>query len=376
MSKQFYPERLSEARKSKGLNMTDLANLVGVTRQAISAFERGVDSPTHETLLRLSSVLSIPREFFTLAPDEGSKVKGPIFFRSQITTKKKDREISSVKTNWLTSAYNVLSQYLEFPEVKLPDFGIGDFESLTPEDIEGIANQTRQYFGIGLGPISDLTKLLENHGIPIVSIDVASRIGAFSYATDDDRAFMVVERNSSAVRERFSLAHELGHLVMHKTLNQNFLEDKPLFKRVEEQANNFAGAFLMPAETFSREFYSPSISSLISMKKRWKVSISAMTMRAHSLGLITDNQKVYVFRQLAKNGKHREPLDDVIRKEESSFLRRAISLLEENRILSRPELKERLQIPTSDLAQFFNCQERDFLIADAKVVDFKLKSIY
>src|SRR5690554_1552270 len=66
MSSNFQPERLTEARQSKGLNMTDLANLVGVTRQAISAFEKGIDAPSSETLLRLSNVLSMPREFFTL----------------------------------------------------------------------------------------------------------------------------------------------------------------------------------------------------------------------------------------------------------------------------------------------------------------------
>lgn len=373
MSSNFQPERLTEARQSKGLNMTDLANLVGVTRQAISAFEKGIDAPSSETLLRLSNVLSMPREFFTLEVVGEQRLSSPIFFRSRKTTNKKDREISSVKTKWLIRAHGTLNNYLEFPPVELPDFGILDCESMKRSQIEEYANETRKFFGIGLGPISDLTKLLENRGIPIAAIDVARKIGAFSYVTESGQTFMVTDVNATAVRNRFSLAHELAHLVLHRTLSEDFMEDKELFDLVEKQADYFAGAFLMPSETFAREFYSPNLGALVNMKKRWKVSIGALTYRAHNLKLISDNQKTYVFRQLARYGRRKEPLDDVLEPEKPALLRKAITLLETNKIFSKSDLKERLQIPGSDLAQFFGLDESEFSHRESNVVSFNLK---
>ncbi len=368
----FIPHRLKEARESKGLKMTDLANLVGVTRQAISAFEKGLNSPSLETVFRLSTVLSIPREFFTNNNDSKISISSPVFFRSQQTALKKERQMSRVKLKWLIETFDVISEYLDLPSVDLPDFGIEDFESLDADDIENFAIETRKYFGLGLGPISDLTRLLENKGIPVVATDFGDRVGAFSYRSERGDVFFVREHNSSVCRARFSLAHELGHMILHKSASVDFMEDKQLFQLVESQANHFASAFLMPAETFSREFFSTKINALSSLKKRWHVSMRAMIMRAHSLNLITDHQKSYAFTQMAPYGK-KEPLDDIIKGEEPSYLKKAIELLEEHSIITKCDLKDRLQLPTTVLAQFFGLNESAFHVKKANIQPFRLK---
>ena len=369
---KFIPEKLTEARLSKGLNMTDLANLVDLTRQAISGFERGVDNPSYETMLQFCRVLSMPKGFFSNETGSDLIIDGPIFFRSQQTTKKKDREISSVKAKWVSRAFDELSQYLEVPEINLPEFNIKDCEALEDADIENYAFECRNFFGLGSGPISNMTKLLENNGIPVVAIDAAKKIGAFSYGTNKGHKFIIVDRNATAVRTRFSLAHELGHLILHKSLSADFMENKDLFKLVERQADNFASAFLMPSESFVREFVSPKIKAMTDLKMRWKVSIAAMVMRASQLQLINENQKGYLFRQLAPFRK-KEPLDDTLVREEPSFMNMALAMLNENSIISNFELKNRLEIPVNDLIQFFELSEIDFQEKSSNILSFNVR---
>lgn len=369
----FIPEKLTEARESKGLNMTDLANLMGLTRQAISGFERGVDKPSYETVLQFCRVLSMPSGFFSSKIGTDVAIDGPIFFRSQQTAKKKDRAISTVKANWVARTFDELAQYLEVPSANLPNFSIEDCEVLEDYDIEHYAFECRKFFGLGNGPISNMTKLLENNGIPIVAIDAANKIGAFSYATNKGYKFIVVDSKATAVRTRFSLAHELGHLVLHTTLSNDFMEDKELFKTIESQADKFASAFLMPADSFVREFVSPKIKAMIDLKGRWRVSIAAMVMRASQLNLINENQKGYLFRQLAPYRK-KEPLDDFLERENPAFMNMALTMLSDNAIISNSDIKARLAIPVSDLAQIFGLSEYDFNEHESNVLSFNIKN--
>jgi Zn-dependent peptidase ImmA (M78 family) len=271
---------------------------------------------------------------------------------------------------WIALILQECSKYAQLPPVTLPDLDIADFELLEKSDIEEIATKVRRYWQLGDGPIANLTKLLENKGIVISHLSSGEKVDAFSF-WEGDRPIVVLDRSKTAVRMRFSLAHELGHLIMHRTVENDYLEDKQLFDIVESQADYFASCFLMPSNTFGREYYSPNLSALEQLKERWIASIGSITMRAHSLDLMSDNQKGYVFRQLAPF-RRKEPLDDVIPKETPQLLNKLLKLLDTHSIMKITDLIDIFGLPASELTAITQLSASELTQSD-NVISFILR---
>lgn len=367
--KSFNHLRLTEAREAKGLTMAELARVLDISRQAISSFEKGLKSPSHETLMSITKVLGFPERFF-VSGQSSPEIDGAVHFRSRSTATKKSRMSGRSRGRWVSLILRECSRYAQLPPVELPDFDISDFESLERSDIEEIATKARRHWQLGDGPILNLTRLLENKGIVISHLSAGEKVDAFSF-WDDERPIVILDRSKTAVRMRFSLAHELGHLIMHRTVEDNYLEDKNLFELVESQADYFASCFLMPASTFGREYYSPNLSSLERLKERWITSIGSIAMRAYDLNIMSDNQKVYVFRQLAPY-RRREPLDDVIPKEVPTLLNKLLQLLDKHSIMKTTELIDIFGLPTSDLSAITQFTASELTQSD-NVISFVLR---
>lgn len=341
------PEKLTEARESKGLSMADLARLIDITRQAISTFEKGTKQPAPDTLMRISQVLDFPIHFFT-SKSRDVKIESVVFFRSRSGTAKKERVMCKTKALWVATILDTLTEHAEIPEANIPDLMTKDFNDLSPEEIDVIASQTRRHFKLQDGPIKNITMLLENNGIIVSHIHTTSKVDAFSFVSKN-RPIIVTDSSYTAARSRFSIAHELGHLIMHQSISEEDLKDKEIFNLIEYQANYFASCFLMPAKTFSQEFFSTKLSALISLKKRWGVSIAAIILRLSNLQLISENQKLYLYKQLAPYRKQ-EPLDSEMPKEEPVLLKKLLSILESHKLISKKSLFDLLGIPLIDLA--------------------------
>ncbi|MFJ5162216.1 ImmA/IrrE family metallo-endopeptidase [Pantoea sp. NPDC088449] len=252
--------RLTKAREAKGLTRAELARVLDIYRQAISSFEKGIKAPSHETLMALTKILGFPERFF-VSNNSSPEIMGAVHFRSRSTATKKARMSGRARGRWIALILKECSKYAQLPPVTLPDLDIADFELLDKSDIEDIATKVRRYWLLGDGPIANLTKLLKNKGIVISHLSSGEKVDAFSY-WETDRPIMVLDRSKTAVRMRFSLAHELGHLIMHRTVENDYLEDKQLFDIVESQADYFASYFLMTSNTFGRVYYSPNLSAL------------------------------------------------------------------------------------------------------------------
>lgn len=367
--RRINPLRLTEAREAKGLTMAELARVLDISRQAISSFEKGLKNPSPETLSLISKVLGFPERFF-LSNEGSPEIEGAVHFRSRSTATKKERIKGRTKGRWVSLIIRECMKYVQLPEVDLPGIDIPDFETLEESDIEEIATHVRRFWNMGDGPISNLTRLLENKGIIIANLHAAEKVDAFSF-WDQERPIIITDTTRTAVRTRFSIAHELGHLILHRTVEDDYLDDKYLFEKVEGQANYFASCFLLPAKTFGREYYSPSLSALEKLKSRWITSLACMTHRASSLGLMSDNQKSYVYRQLAPYRK-KEPLDDVIPREEPVFINKLINLLHSHSILLKSDLLDLFPLPVQDLICITKLKE-DELIKDDKILPFVLK---
>ena len=368
----FIPDRLKEAREIRGYTQTELANLLGVSRQAISQFENKMAVPSAKSLAELALVLRLPVRYFTTERPRTTRRTSPIFFRKYDSAIKRVRIIADRYEQWFADTVDVLSRYLDFPKPNIPILDI-DFKNLDDDDIEEIALNVRTHWGLGKGAISNLALLLQNNGILITRINLSDSIDSFSCWREFRPTIALVSNNKSSVRSRFNAAHELAHLVLHRYVQEEDLENKALHSLIEEQAHKFASAFLMPAESFSKDFIAPSIPLLESMKKKWLVSIAAMVMRGADLGFISENQKSNIYRQLSLKGyRKKEPLDDDLKPEKPVLLERAINMLMEEKLLSIEELLEALQFPVSDLKEIASI-DHALLDFDNNVVgiDFK-----
>jgi Zn-dependent peptidase ImmA (M78 family) len=156
------------------------------------------------------------------------------------------------------------------------------------------------------------------------------RIEAFSFWNGQRPFIFMASEKESGARIRFDLAHELGHLILHRWIEPVELEEPKILKRIEAEADRFASAFLLPHQSFPNEVYTAKLDAFVELKKRWRVSIQAMIYRCRDLELIDDMQFTNLYKQISyRKWRTREPLDDPrqIPLEAPRLLRRAIELL-------------------------------------------------
>ena len=321
-------ERLKEARLFRRMTMDELANLIGINKQAISQFENQKAFPEPMTLKRIADALDFPYSFF-VEKDPHSTI-GNTYFRALYSSKKKDLASQKIKAKYLARIHAILASKVRFKNLNLPSFPAD--ASLT---IEELATHVREFWNLGDAPIPNMVALLERNGIIVGEFSTDSReIDAFYqyYEEEGSPTFCVVlgTDKKSFYRRQFNCAHELGHILMHECYSDLNEINRDEFREREDQANAFASALLLPAESFGKDVsvYPNRLSHYIELKKKWNVSIMAMIMRAHSLGYINSNQYAYLMRQMSTNGyRQQEPFDDLVEYKHPRALRQAIELL-------------------------------------------------
>jgi Zn-dependent peptidase ImmA (M78 family) len=168
---------------------------------------------------------------------------------------------------------------------------------ISQSDPEEAAKITRAELGYSPDvPIANLVTRLEKNGIVIVSVpDEIEEHDAFSVWADTEprTPVIVMTFGKSGDRQRWSVAHELGHLVLHYTYSG-------MLSEIENEADRFAAELLLPEESMRRDLSAPlTLTMLADLKSRWGVSMQALIMRAFQLQIITDGQRRYLFRQMA-----------------------------------------------------------------------------
>lgn len=280
-----------------------------------------------------------------------------VFFRSQLTTHKTDRIAQVEKIKILARIHQFLQQYVNFPRLNIPVFPSRESDL----DYEEFAHIVRQAWAVANGPIPNVVRLLERNGLIVSAFPVSSlQIDAFSmgYAVHGQTQYYIVlgHDKNSAVRRQFDAAHELGHCVLHNERIGD--EDGRTEIRIREwEANQFAAAFLMPKKAFLTDLVYPNkLDFYVSLKQKWKVSISSMIVRAFHLHAINANQYHYLMRQLAKRGwRNWEPLDDALKVEQPILFPKAIDLiiaggaLTPSQFLKQLSEKEHLSINPRDI---------------------------
>lgn len=361
----FQASRLVQARDSRGLSQVALAELIGRTSSSISRWEGEDSSPEPEALDALARALNLPVAFFVRPiPEHGA---GPLFFRSMASTTQAVRRRATARLRWAQDIALDLQEWIDLPAVAVPQLDAADYRDIRDADIEKIVSVCRQHWGLGQGPVSDVLLVLENAGICVIKEEVgsASMDGLSNWSMTDNRPYILIAKDKdTCVRSRLDAAHELGHLVLHRNLSSRTLGDAAAFKEIERQAFLFAGAFLLPAESFATEVWTPSLNGLLALKERWKVSVGAMIKRCEVLGMMSDEYNRRTWKHYSARGWRKfEPLDDSLTPETPRLLTRSVRLLIDERVRSRTDLLNEFRISATDVESLCGLP-RGFMTAD------------
>lgn len=347
----FQAERLVQARDSRGLTQVALAELINRTSSSISRWESGSQSPEPEALETLARALNLPVSFFLRPhPEHGAS---PMFFRSMASTTQALRRRTCGRLHWAEEIALALQEWLDLPVVDVPQLDAADYREIGDADIERMATECRERWKLGNGPVADMLLMLENAGVCVVKEEVGSAAmdGLSHWSEADRRPYVLIAADKdTCVRSRLDAAHELGHLVLHRRMRDKTLADAAAFKEVERQAFLFAGAFLLPAESFAAEVWSPSLNGFLPLKERWKVSLGAMIKRCRTLGIIGDEYEQRLWKHYGARGwRKAEPFDDALSTEAPRVLARSVRLLIDERIRTREQLIDDFRLPASDI---------------------------
>ena len=365
MTSSVIPSRITEAREARAMSMEDLAEDIGVTRQSVSKYERGIVSPSPEMLQAISFSLGFPIEFFYKIEKNANAGSSPLFFRSKSNIAKKVKTACKYQIKWTDEIKKQLETYVDFVERDLPTIDI-EYEDLTFEDIEELALTIRKTWGINDDPIGDLIGLLENRGVIVTQFAISDfcefkGIDAFSCWKDGTPYILYHSIQKSAVRTRFSILHELGHLIMHSSIAESDSVKKGIVDLADMQADRFAAAFLLPATSFPKDIRSTSLVSLEIVKRKWGAAMSTIIKRCETLELLTENQINYLKRQMTTQKYwYKEPLDDVLTVAEPEMLRDAIYLLIDNNIITKSAFINTSALPIQVLKHICGLQDEFF----------------
>ncbi len=260
--------------------------------------------PREDVMSKLAEVLKYPKHFFY---QKGERAACPSFYRKKSTLSMRQQKIISARMNIRLMHIEAL--------VKAADFETKPLPRLDPDEIEGgapqIAKQIRYIWGVPRGPLADAIKTAEDAGCIVVLFDFETRqIDGLSLYTDSGMPIIFINRDIPVDRMRFTVIHELGHLIMHHVPTPD----------METDANEFAAEFLMPENDITSSLYPLNVAQLARLKLYWKVSMASILKRAQDLGAITERYARYLWMQMGPY-RSKEPHSEQLPKEEPTLLR-------------------------------------------------------
>lgn len=313
----FTPSRLRWARERLMLARTDLASVTGVSVSALTSYEKGSSNPDDRDIEVLAAELGVHPEFFYLH-DMEEVPESVVSFRRASKTSKRQQCAARGAAQMAVEFFGVIESAF-----KLPDLQVPEIDDATPEQA---AEEVRAQWHLADRPIADMMSLLESKGVRILSLDHRCKdVDAFCFSRDGV-SYIFVSTVKTAERQRFDLAHELGHLVLHADLST----DGAKSKERERQADSFASAFLMPASRiYTQSMNGAPVERILKAKKYWQVSAMAMARRLHDLKLLSDWQYRSVVIELSQRG-YRSAEPDGIQREQSQLLRKVLFMMDEH----------------------------------------------
>lgn len=292
----FNAEMLTLARESRGLTQTALAQRLGVTQGEVSKIENGMREPDHAQVSRFSVALRYTEEFFYV----GESIRGP---GSGCIYNRRRQSLSAGQLRQIIANINVrriqFRRYLKATELEVENrFTKIDSDDSNPAEI---AQMVRRYWMLPLGPVRNLVRAIEDAGGIVILADFGTRkVDAISQLAPGLPPLFFVNSVSPGDRRRWTLAHEIGHIFMHDCPSE----------AMEKEADMFAAEFLLPTSEIRPQLRDVTLAKLATLKQYWKVSMSALLMRAGDLGRISPRRRSYLWMQMGKSGwRRKEPVE-------------------------------------------------------------------
>jgi len=343
-------ERIKQARKAAGLSLRALADRAGVTAMAISKYETGKSTPSSRVLLGLSKALGVRTEYFF------RPVKVEL---QEIKHRKHSQLPKKVLAQIEGDVKEQLERFIELEQL-LPNGPVQAFK--LPEDlpapiavldqVEAVARQLRECWDLGVDPIPVLTDMLEERGIKVFQSQAINDRFDGMAATVDGIPVIVVGRGWPGDRQRFTLAHELGHLVLTGRLAPGIDE--------EAAANRFAGAFLAPADEVRKElgekrsWLEPR--ELEVLKKAYGLSMQAWMHRAKDLGILPEAHYVEMRKFFSTRGWHRTEPGEPYPPERPQLFDQLVYRALAQELISEAKAAELLRMPLVEFQKKRNMQ--------------------
>lgn len=300
-------KRLKLARQGSGLSLRDLESKIGniVSAQAIGKYERDEMLPSSTTLIALSKALGVSEAY--LLGQSDLQLEGVEFRKKKITSKKEEAHVSA-------SVIGHVERYLEVEDIiysasiKWDHPREAPFPVHTLQDAEFASEKLRYYWRLGTSPIAKFAEFLEERGIKVLSLPLAASVSGLTCwvkrRNGSSVPVIVINENHRGERQRFTLAHELGHMVLDVSPN---LDE-------ETAANRFSGAFLVPSEILWAEIgkhrTTLTVGELIHLKSLFGVSIQALTYRCKDLEIISSKVFQDLFAEFSRRGWRTPPYNE------------------------------------------------------------------
>lgn len=340
----FIGENLSNLRLMYGYSRKQLSDLLGVTEQAVWQYENNYTSPKMQTLNDLKSIFQVKSKYFYnndilnryFNPENISITN--IAYRSRVMNVISKTQSEAKHVEFLDSFINYLTKKVAFPTEKIIQLRnqiIAYLNTSTDSrdiQIKKCAQLARQNLGLPDESNNDLMFLIEKSGVFVFEKAIGNEIDAYSLWTKQDRPFIILgTMKQSAVRRNFDLAHELGHLLLHYRVEFTSL-DNAEHKNYEKEANQFAGAFLLPEKQFRLDIHSinrmTNPDAYIDLKRKWKTSLQVLGYHAANLGIMDAKGSRNFYASLHRKGYLKiEPLDEVITIQKPQKIKSIIDLV-------------------------------------------------
>lgn len=330
-SKRAIGDRIKQRRIALGLSLEELAEKTEnyVSRQAIHKYEQGSSMPGSDVLLRLAGALGVKVEFFFREQEHAVELSEPAY-RKRSGASAKGLQALRAKTQ------EVLEKYL-FVESLFPTERFQRFSMLPAaerhlkrvEDAERTSLDLRKKWNLGIDPIENVVEVFEDRGVKVILLDGEDSFDGLSCWANRKIPVVVVKKGLPGDRERFDLAHELGHLLLSSTR----IVDP------EKAAHRFAASFLVPEDAVYQELGRKrsriDILELSMLKQKYGMSMQAWIYRAQDLGIITSAQASVYYKTFRLKGWNvREPGSSVQGEVPKRFERLILEAVSEDLISS------------------------------------------
>lgn len=286
-------------RRAADITQESLADRLGITQAALSRYENDLREPDDDMLDKLGVALGVTSNFLRHEFRMHGAIAADAHMRRQKTTKPSDWKHAEARLN----ALRMHSSYLLERVPLLPQNHVIQID---PDEHTPMvaASMIRAAWRMPIGPVRNLMRWVESAGILIIAEDFGThRIDGMSQWAGD-HAVIILNSALPTDRKRLTIAHELGHLVLHT----NYVDID-----VEEQANQFAAEYLMPEHVIAPQLTNLTLGKLADLKVEWGASMQAIFERAYRLGKTTAQERQKFYRQMNSRGwKTREPNSDLL----------------------------------------------------------------